>query len=298
MSAHDYQMYAVDSECSEVGRNVQQCKCHRPGSNQKETECQLLLCIMLATYLWLVAMYYQSVGFCRDCMNQAAQGTLKSDHKNTFLSLLSLKQQGSNNCFSAVCLLNKNISFTLRVSVASQCLFPLLSSVLFFRPQPSITREYWDQKGPDMMFYKFILDSFSTSQFVFDKGRQCRAGRQKTVCNWILGVQNHLLPIWTREGLSTLRTTVSICISGQLLLCQQCNNNVFYSSVTQPSLPAFVWEITKLDETWRSHLSSSLLPNCTRIPQFLYPDSGLITYQLDMFLNLYFAMVASRGKWG
>lgn len=129
-----------------------------------------------------------------------------------------------------------------------------------------------------MMFYKFILDSFSTSQFVFDKERQCRAGRQKTVCNWILGVQNHLLPIWTLEGLSTLHMTVSICISGQLLLCQQCNNGVFYSSVTQPSLPAFVWEITKLDETWRSHLSSSLLPNCTRIPQFLYPDSGLIAY--------------------
>lgn len=84
------------------------------------------------------------LGFCCDCMNQAAQGMLKSDHKNTFLSLLSLKQQGSNNSSSAVCLLNKNTSFTLHIFVASWCLLPLLCSVQFLRPQPWITRGYWD----------------------------------------------------------------------------------------------------------------------------------------------------------
>lgn len=168
---------------------------------------------------WLQCIIRASLGFCCDCVNQAAQGTLRSDHKNTFLSLLSLKQQGSNNCCSAVCLLNKNISFTLHVSVASWCLLPLLCSVLFFRPQPWITRGYWDQKGPDMMFYKFILDSFSTSQLVFNKGRQCRAGRRKTICNWMSGLQNHhrLIPIL--EGLSTLSMAVPVVILGQLLFC-------------------------------------------------------------------------------
>lgn len=155
------------------------------------------------------------LGFCCDCMNQATQGMLKSDHKNTFLSLLSLKQQGSNNCFSAVCRLNKNISFTLHVSVATWCCF--LFSVLFFRPQPWITRGYWDQKRPDMMFYKFISDSFSASQFVFNNGRQRRAGRQRVACNWILGLQNPRPPSLMLEGLFTPSTAVSICILGQLL---------------------------------------------------------------------------------
>lgn len=76
------------------------------------------------------------LGFCCDCMNQATKGTLRSDHKNTFLSLLSLKQQGSNNCFSAVCRLNKNISFTLHVSVATWCYF--LFSVLFYFLDPNL----------------------------------------------------------------------------------------------------------------------------------------------------------------
>ena len=203
MSAHDYEMYAVDSEFSEVRRNVQPSKCHRPGSNQKEAECQLLLCMRLATYLWSVAMYYQSSGFCCDCMNQAAQGTQKSDHKNTFLSLLSLKQQGSNNCFSAVCPLNKKYLLH-STCICGKLVFASFSLFYFFRPQPWITRGYWDQKGPDMMFYKCILDSFSTSQFVFNKGRQCRAGRQKKmVCNWILSLQNHQPPILIPEGLSS-----------------------------------------------------------------------------------------------
>lgn len=104
---------------------------------------------------------------------------LKSDYKNTFLSLLSLKQQGSNNCFSAVCLLNKNICFTQHISVASWRLLLFCAASVFLRLQPRITRGYWDQKGPDMMFYKFILDSSSASQFVFNKGRQYRTGRQK-----------------------------------------------------------------------------------------------------------------------
>lgn len=49
--------------------------------------------------------------------------------KNTYLSLLSLKQQGSNNCFSAVCLLNKNICFTPHISVASWRLLLLCAAL-------------------------------------------------------------------------------------------------------------------------------------------------------------------------
>lgn len=224
-------------------------------------------------------------------MNQASQGMLRSNHKNTFPSLLSLKQQGSNNSSSAVCLLNKNISSTLHTHafVPSWWLIPLLCSVLFFRPQPWITRGYWDQKGPDMMLYKFILDSFSTSQFVFNKGRQCRAGRQKTVCDWMLGSQNHWLPIRTLNGLSTPSTGVSICVSGQLLLCQYCKHSAFYSPATQASLSIFVQGIIKLDETWRSHPKSTPLRKYRQSPQFLSPDSGLATYWLKLVSLSYFA---------
>lgn len=79
-----------------------------------------------------------------------------------------------------------------------------------------------------MMFYKFISDPFSTSQSVFDNGRQCRAGRQKVGCNGIWGLQNHQPPILRREGLSTPRMAVSICISGQLFH-ECCKSGAFYS---------------------------------------------------------------------
>lgn len=83
-----------------------------------------------------------------------------------------------------------------------------------------------------MMFYKFILDSFSTSQFVFGKGRQCGAGRQKTVYNWTLGSQKHWPPTLILRGFSTLSIAVSTCISDQVLLFQHCNNGAFYSPAT------------------------------------------------------------------
>lgn len=119
------------------------------------------------------------------------------------------------------------------------------------------------------MFYKFISDPFSTSQFVFDNGRQCRAGRQKVGCNRIWGLQNHQPPILRREGLSAPRMAVSICISGQLFH-KRCKSGALYSPVTQPGLSTSVQEIT--GETWRSHMESTRLPNCTQIPQFLYAD--------------------------
>lgn len=159
-------------------------------------------------------------------------GNAEERSQKYLFPLPSLKQQGSNNSFSAVSLLNKNISFTLHISVVSWCLLPLLCSVLFFRPQPWITRGYWDKKELDMIFYKFIFDSFSTSQFVFHKGRQCRAGRQKMVCNWILSLQSHWLPVLILEGLSTPNIAVPICMSSQLLQCQHCNNGAFRSSAT------------------------------------------------------------------
>lgn len=83
-----------------------------------------------------------------------------------------------------------------------------------------------------MMFYKFILDSFSTSQLVFNKGRQCGAGRWKTICNWMSGLQNHQRLILILEGLSALSMAVPVVILGQVLFCRHCDNGVFYSSAT------------------------------------------------------------------
>ena len=54
-----------------------------------------------------------------------------------------------------------------------------------------------------------------------------------------------------------------------------------HSSATQPCPSTFIEEI--LGDTWRRHLSSTLLPNHTHIPQFLYTNSGLATYWPDVF---------------
>lgn len=68
-----------------------------------------------------------------------------------------------------------------------------------------------------MMFYKFILDSFSASQFVFNKVRQYRAGRQK----WsVVGCGMRRIMCsqsWNLTGYQ-LSMMSSICILGQILL--------------------------------------------------------------------------------
>ena len=186
---------------------------------------------MLATYLWLVAMYYQSLGFCCDCVNQAAQGTLKSDHKNTFFSLLSLKQQGSNNCFSAVCLLNKNISFTLHVSVASWCLLPFLCSVLVFRPNLGSPGDTWTRKGLTWCFTNLSwIPSVRHSLSSVKAGSVEQAGRKWSATGYetcrIISLDT---PSAFHSEYGSLYLYLGLAV---LLLCLRCNNSMFDSSAS------------------------------------------------------------------
>lgn len=103
---------------------------------------------------------------------------------------------------------------------------------------------------PDMMFYKFILDSFSTSQFVFHEGRR------EAACSWRVGVWQHLPPIWAFEELSTLGRAISICATGRLLQCQGFKQGVFLQSSRRSQRLMRVG----------GAVSSTLHPNCTQPP--------------------------------
>lgn len=78
------------------------------------------------------------------------------------------------------------------------------------------------------MFYKFILDSFSVSQFVFNRGRQQRRERQNRSAIGCGVREAASLGIW-------LGTMVSIRILGQILLYQQYNKCFLISSSTAKS---------------------------------------------------------------
>lgn len=168
------------------------------------------------------------LGFCCDCMNQAAQGTLKSDHKNTFLSLLSLKQQGSNNCFSAVCRLNKNISFTLHVSVASWSCFPFYVLFYFSDPNVGSLGDTGTRKDLTWCFTNLSwIPSGRHSLCSITAGSVEQASRKRSVIGF--GACRISDLIW--EGLSIPSMAVSIHILGQLSRLR-CNNGGFDSAAT------------------------------------------------------------------
>ena len=120
-------------------------------------------------------------------------------------------------------------------------------------------------------------------------GRQKK--QNKMVCNRILSLRNRQPPSLIREGLSTqsmwrfLSVFWAGCQAPMPTLLQWC----VHSSATQPCPSTFIEEI--LGDTWRRHLSSTLLPNHTHIPQFLYTNSGLATYWPDVF---YFFLIKKK----
>lgn len=168
------------------------------------------------------------LGFCCDCMNQATQGMLKSDHKNTFLSLLSLKQQGSNNCFSAVCRLNKNNSFTLHVSVATWCCF--LFSVLFYFLDPNLGSpgDTGTRKDLTWCFTNLSqIPSVRHSLCSITAGSVEQAGREWPATGfWACRILDR--QAWCSKGFS-LQVRQFPSVFWACCLRQHCNN-VFYSS--------------------------------------------------------------------
>lgn len=163
----------------------------------------------------------------------------------------------SNNCFSAVCLLNK------KYLLHSTCIcgklvfasFSLFCSI-FLDPNLGSPGDTGTRKGLTWCFTNVSwIPSVRHSLCSIKAGSVEQAGKKNGLQLDIKLAESLAanLDTW-RAFHSRVWQFPSIFWAAAMLLCQHCNDGVFHSSATRPSLSTFIQEITELDEVWRSHL--------------------------------------------